>query len=104
MSCYIWAGSVLSMTEAIKRQVMAQIDRTSPVHWSVSEEKPQLDTMPDKDVDMAACEQGDNVELDFPDGGLRAWLMVVAAVCVTASSFGVVNSFVRYMLTWQLLN
>lgn len=85
---------------------MAQIDRTSPVHqWSVSEEKPHcLDTMPDKDVDAAACEQGNNVEPDFPDGGLRAWLMVVAAVCVTASSFGVVNSFVRYMLTWQLLN
>jgi hypothetical protein len=88
------------MTEAIEKEVLGRIDPPSPLVQSVTEEKPQLASVADK-VDVildSACEQGDNVELDFPDGGLRAWLIVAAAVCVTASTFGVVNSFVQNFL------
>lgn len=56
---------------------------------SITKEKPSLDG-------AAVCEQQDNkAEFDFPDGGFRAWLMVFAAFCITASTFGVVNSYVR---------
>ncbi|KZT55000.1 MFS general substrate transporter [Calocera cornea HHB12733] len=30
---------------------------------------------------------------DFPDGGLRAWLIVVGGVCITFASFGFVNAW-----------
>ncbi|THH11858.1 hypothetical protein EW145_g378 [Phellinidium pouzarii] len=32
-------------------------------------------------------------EEDFPDGGLRAWLVILGGVCITFSSFGFVNSW-----------
>jgi hypothetical protein len=32
-------------------------------------------------------------EIDFPDGGLRAWLVVAGAACTLFCSFGYINSF-----------
>ena len=66
----------------------------------VHADKPPSDNIgvvKDTNVDVGN-EEGSNVEFDYPDGGLRAWLIVAAAACVTTSTFGVVNSFVRRLL------
>jgi len=34
-----------------------------------------------------------HAKADFPDGGLRAWLVVVGAMCTTFTTFGFVNSW-----------
>lgn len=76
----------------------------------VEAEKLHADTISLKDIDLdvdnqqpqeggaADLEEGGKSDPDYPDGGLRAWLIVVAAVCVMASTFGVVSSWVRYLL------
>ncbi|KAF8638647.1 hypothetical protein AX17_002050 [Amanita inopinata Kibby_2008] len=38
---------------------------------------------------------------DFPDGGFKAWLMVVGAVCNTFSTFGFVNSWGIFQAYYQ---
>jgi hypothetical protein len=83
------------MTEAIQKEVLERID--PPLVQSVTAKKPSLDSVADKDDAIldSVCEQGDDVEPDFPDGGLRAWLIVAAAACINASTFGVSNSFVQ---------
>jgi MCP family monocarboxylic acid transporter-like MFS transporter 10 len=42
-------------------------------------------------------------EIDYPDGGLRAWLNVVGGVCLFCCSFGVVNSWCVFASLWLLL-
>lgn len=34
------------------------------------------------------------LDLDYPDGGLAAWLTVLGGVCITTATFGFVNSYV----------
>ncbi|KAI5124365.1 hypothetical protein M0805_008969 [Coniferiporia weirii] len=38
---------------------------------------------------------------DFPDGGLRAWLVVFGGICTTFSSFGFVNSWGAFQSYYQ---
>ncbi|KAN0116615.1 MFS general substrate transporter [Russula decolorans] len=38
---------------------------------------------------------------DFPDGGLRAWLVVLGSSCATFSTFGLVNSFGAFQEYYQ---
>ncbi|KAF8495387.1 MFS general substrate transporter [Gautieria morchelliformis] len=65
----------------------------SPDSSHLNVEKPPVDPIADtKHVDEGGAF---NTPSEYPDGGLRAWLIVAAAVCVTVSTFGVVNSFVR---------
>ncbi|KAJ2919884.1 hypothetical protein MD484_g581, partial [Candolleomyces efflorescens] len=42
-----------------------------------------------------------NLDEDFPDGGLRAWLVVVGAMCNTFATFGYVNSWGVFQAYYQ---
>ncbi|KAF8147570.1 MFS general substrate transporter [Crassisporium funariophilum] len=53
---------------------------------SISKEKYEGDTV------IEEIREGESEE-DFPDGGLRAWLIVCGAMCNTFSTFGYVNSW-----------
>ncbi|THU87429.1 MFS general substrate transporter [Dendrothele bispora CBS 962.96] len=44
------------------------------------------------------------VPSDFPDGGLRAWLVVFGAMCNTFSTFGYVNSWGTFQAYYQQAN
>ncbi|KAF8177232.1 MFS general substrate transporter [Pholiota molesta] len=61
--------------------------RISHTNESIMNEKEKYTVTEVKVVEQAA---GDD---DFPDGGLRAWLIVCGAMCNTFSTFGYVNSW-----------
>ncbi|KAJ2933745.1 hypothetical protein H1R20_g3359, partial [Candolleomyces eurysporus] len=42
-----------------------------------------------------------NADDDFPDGGLRAWLIVVGAVCNAFAASGYVNSWGAFQAYYQ---
>jgi hypothetical protein len=86
--------------------IIKEVPLTSPDGYhlpSVKVEKPPVDGIADT-KDVADERGGINTGSDFPDGGLRAWLIVAAAVCVTMSTFGVVNSFVRLYSSTELIH
>ncbi|KAF5323716.1 hypothetical protein D9619_012953 [Psilocybe cf. subviscida] len=51
----------------------------------------EAQVLPPKDIVCTPPEQ--DHDGDFPDGGTRAWLIVVGAMCSTFSTFGYVNSW-----------
>lgn len=55
---------------------------------------PPLKTENEKiEVGVATSEA---LDLDYPDGGLAAWLTVLGGVCITTATFGFVNSYVCF--------
>ncbi|PVF94022.1 MFS general substrate transporter [Serendipita vermifera] len=49
----------------------------------------------------AIREEHPDVEIDFPDGGLRAWSIVFGASCTTLATFGYVNSWGAFQAYYE---
>ncbi|KAH8117270.1 MFS general substrate transporter [Phellopilus nigrolimitatus] len=47
----------------------------------------------EREATRAAIQEPECKDDEFPDGGLRAWLVILGAICTTFSSFGFVNSW-----------
>ncbi|KAF9258995.1 MFS general substrate transporter [Marasmius fiardii PR-910] len=47
----------------------------------------------EEDQERAIADDGDDVEFTFPDGGIRAWLVVLGTALSSTASFGYVNSW-----------
>ncbi|KDQ19991.1 hypothetical protein BOTBODRAFT_142625 [Botryobasidium botryosum FD-172 SS1] len=98
-------GSQINVTDAGRAEVHAgdvdgdDISTTSSIEGqeprvlgtvNTKEENTVESSLPAKDVDLA-----------FPDGGLRAWLVVTGAVCVSFSTFGFVNAWGVFQTYYQ---
>ncbi|KAL9000244.1 MAG: hypothetical protein Q9169_001146 [Polycauliona sp. 2 TL-2023] len=75
-------------------------------HGSITSEKDESPCVPSKPrSDINATEP--HAETTFPEGGLRAWLVVVGSFCGMLASFGLMNTigtFQAYLTTHQLAN
>ncbi|KDQ19997.1 hypothetical protein BOTBODRAFT_170029 [Botryobasidium botryosum FD-172 SS1] len=88
----------VSRAETRERDVPDEASITSSVedHGQVpkaantKEESAVESSLPVKDIDLT-----------FPDGGLRAWLVVMGAVCLTFSTFGFVNAWGVFQTYYQ---
>ena len=86
------------MSEKAKDEAPQSSDFPQPVQ-SVIEHQPSLDSVTvvdEHEQQDDKVNKDDNADSDFPEGGLRAWLMVIAATGLVMATFGVVNSFVRH--------
>ncbi|KAF7297970.1 MFS domain-containing protein [Mycena chlorophos] len=74
--------------------------RLSPTEESGSPTGTRVDVgATEADLEKAALEEAYNAE--YPDGGLRAWLIVVGAAFITFSTFGYVNSWGVFQAYYQ---
>lgn len=82
------------MTRAIyvcgQRKVLATFSTMSLSVHDISDEE-------EKNLAEAAIFSPED-DPEFPDGGFRAWMVVLGAYLVLFSTFGVVNSYVRARL------
>ncbi|KAB5585659.1 major facilitator superfamily domain-containing protein [Coniochaeta sp. 2T2.1] len=78
-ACSMSPFECISAPSAVGATFELQKDRISGFTTSTSSEKPQALTQP-----------------QFPDGGAKAWLVVLGCWCTSFASFGIVNSFGVY--------
>ncbi len=77
----------------------------SPVLQPQDEKKPQLDSTSDSESATATLPTSPDTFSAAPEGGARAWLVVVGAACIFFSCLGFMNSFgvfQAYYMTHQL--
>ncbi len=75
---------------------MSSLSAADPTHASAAEL--DLESKPDsvhgnKVPDDATDQKPQQVAHHFPEGGLKAWLVVLGCWCTSFASFGFVNSF-----------
>ncbi|KAF7966769.1 hypothetical protein HWV62_37063 [Athelia sp. TMB] len=67
------------------------IDHGPSAH-ALKEEESEQDLKAEREATRAAIQEPTGVD-DYPDGGLRAWIIVFGTMCATFSTFGYVNAW-----------
>ncbi|ELU44177.1 monocarboxylate permease [Rhizoctonia solani AG-1 IA] len=80
-------GKTIAESDTGKRESGLDPDQEKPEHHRLA----NIDAAPDREeLKKEGIAQGED---EFPDGGLRAWLVVLGGACVTFGTFGFVNAW-----------